>query len=376
MRSCEHWPSYTTDLVLEGLLALFDTTGDERYLDFVLRVWEFRGRPRESLTIANSYFTCLHAESFRRTGDPRFVEGLVEIADEWRRTAPRTSEGAVAHRNDHGPAVLLDMLAGYAPLMAAAGALSGNESFFDECARQCRLYRDILRDPATGLWHHTRGWREPGTLSPAGWCRGQGWAMRALVKSLEWMSPVRSSALTRSLPLISPSGLHFVQSSPSTPMLRWSGGSGGRGTAETAPHECGATNKDAASTLGVPPSGGDCFANALLEILYELTDSLLHHQQPSGMWNQLVDEPDSYPETSGTGFIASMLEVAGRNAWIDTTPAATLGTQALAVFIDLDGTVRNGCPGTPPMATREDYRKHAPQTDDPHAVAAVLMALA
>ncbi len=317
MRSCEHWPSYTTDLVLEGLLALSDASGDKRYLDFVLRVWNFRGSPRESLTIANSYFTCLHAETYRRTGDPRFVEGLVEVADEWRRTALRTEEGAVAHRNDHGPAVLLDMLAGYAPLMAAAGALSGDESFFDECARQCRLYRDILRNPATGLWHHACGWREPGVLSPAGWCRGQGWAMRALVKSLEWMPP-------------------FV----------------------------------------VPPSGGGCFANVISVILRELTDSLLHHQQPSGMWNQLVDEPDSYPETSGTGFIASMLEVAGRNAWIDTAPAATLGAQALAVFVDLDGTVRNGCPGTPPLETCDDYRQRTPQINDPHAAAAILMALA
>jgi len=349
MRSFEQWPSYTTDLVLEGLLALFDASGDRRYLDFVLRVWEFRGRPRESLTIGNSYFTCLHAETYRRTGDPRFVEGLVEVADEWRRTAPRTAEGAVAHRKDHGPAVLLDMLAGYAPLMAAASALSGDESFFDECAQQCRLYRDILRNPATGLWHHARGWRASGVLSPAGWCRGQGWAMRALVKSLEWMPPF----------VVPPSG-----------------GSGRRGTAETAPHECGTTNKDAAPTFVVPPSGGGCFANALLEILCALSAALLRHQQPSGMLNQLVDEPDSYLETSGTGFIASMLEVAGRNAWIDTTPAATLGTQSLAAFIDLDGTVRNGCPGTPPLETRDDYRQRIPEPNDPHAAAAILMALA
>lgn len=318
MHSSEHWPSYTTDLVLEGLLALFDATGDECYLEFVLRVWEFRGRPRVSLTIGNSYFACLHAETYRRTGDLRFVEGLVEIADEWRRTAPRTSEGAVAHRNDSCGAVLLDMLAGYAPLMAAAGALSGDESFFDECAQQCRLYRDILRDPATGLWHHARDWRVPGALSPAGWCRGQGWAMRALVKSLEWMSP-------------------FV----------------------------------------VPPSGGSGFAaNCVQEILRELASDLPRYQQPSGMWHQLVNEPDSYPETSGTGFIVSTLQTARRNGWIDAAPAANHGARAMSAFVAPDGTVRSGCPGTPPLATREDYRKRGPQTDDPHAVATVLMALA
>lgn len=310
MRSCEHWPSYTTDLVLEGLLALFDATGDGRYLDFVLRVWEFRGHPRDSLTIGNSYFTCLHIETFRRTGDPRFVEGLVEIANEWRRTAPRSSEGAVAHRNDPCGAVLLDMLAGYAPLMAAAGTPSDDESFYDECAQQCSLYRDILRDPATGLWHHARGWQAPGVLSPAGWCRGQGWAMRALVKSL------------------------------------------GQVPASHPAHDL------------------------LLTLLRELAADLLRYQQPSGMWHQVVNEPDSYPETSGTGFIVSMLQVASRNRWIDAATAATRGAEALTAFVTSSGSVLNGCPGTPPLATRGEYRRRGPQTDDPHAVAPVLMALA
>ncbi len=94
------------------------------------------------------------------------------------------------------------------------------------------------------------------------------------------------------------------------------------------------------------------------------------------MWNQLVDEPDSYPETSGTGFIVSTLHAASRSGWIDAAPAAIRGAKAMSAYVAFDGTVRSGCPGTSPMATREDYRKHAPQTDDPHAVAAVLMALA
>ena len=310
MRSPEHWPSYTTDLVLEGILALFDATGDRRYLNFVLEVWEFRGCPRDSLTIGISCFTCLHAETFRRTRDPRFVKGLVEIADEWMRTAPRSSEGAVAHRKDPSGAVLLDMLAGYAPLMAAAGVLSGDESFFDECALQCRLYRDILRDPATGLWHHACGWIESGVLSPAGWCRGQGWAIRALIKSLE------------QVPASHPS--HDI----------------------------------------------------LLNLLRELAADLLRYQQPSGMWHQLLNEPHSYPETSGSGFIIRSLQTACSNGWICAGPAAAQGSKALSAFVAPDGTIRNGCPGTPPMATVEDYRQLGPGNDDPHAAAATLMALA
>jgi rhamnogalacturonyl hydrolase YesR len=311
MRLCEHWPSYTTDLVLEGLLALFDATGDTRHLDFVLRVWEFRGRPRDSLTIGNSHFTCLHLETYQRTGDTRFVEGLVRVAAEWRRTAPRTSEGAIAHRRDPFGAVLLDMLAGYAPLMAAAGMLSDDESYFDECALQCRLYRDILRDPATGLWHHARGWRTPGVLSPAGWCRGQGWAMRALVKSLG-LVPTRHPAHT---------------------LLR--------------------------------------------DLLSELTADLLRFQQPSGMWHQLVDEPDSYPETSGTGFLVHALQVASVKGWFEGgADAAIRGAHALAEYVDRDGALDHSCMGTPPLDSVTDYRRREYRRDDPHGIAAVLLALA
>jgi hypothetical protein len=39
-------------------------------------------------------------------------------------------------------------------------------------------------------------------------------------------------------------------------MLRWSGGSGERGTTAAAPHKCGTSNEDAARPFGVPPLGG------------------------------------------------------------------------------------------------------------------------
>ena len=84
-----------------------------------------------------------------------------------------------------------------------------------------------------------------------------------------------------------------------------------------------------------------------------------------------MDEPDSFPETSGTGFIVSALQAAARNGWIE----ASSGAEALTAFVSPDGTVLNGCPETPPLPSREDYRNRHPKPDDPHAVAAVLMAL-
>ncbi len=320
MVSHECWPCYTEDLCLEALLDFYSATGEAGCLGHVHAVWKFRGNPRASLTIGNAYFTNIHLETCRHTGDMRFAEGLVDLAGEWRRTAQRTREGAVCHLGEPRGAVLLDMLAGFAPLMAAAGTLSGDKTFHEECVQQIRIYRDILRDPATGLWHHARGWQAPGFLSPSGWCRGQGWALRAIVKSLEWMS------------------------APGIP----------------APDDSRAD---------------DAGSRVLLEALNELAGALLRHQQPSGLWHQLADDPGSYPETSGSGFVVRALQVAGLNKWFDAADAIRQGVHALKSFVTPDGTVANGCPGTPPMALREDYRKRGPVSGDPHATAAVLMAL-
>jgi rhamnogalacturonyl hydrolase YesR len=114
----------------------------------------------------------------------------------------------------------------------------------------------------------------------------------------------------------------------------------------------------------------------LLKILRDLTSAILRYQQPSGIWHQLMDDSDSYPETSGTGFIVSTLQAACLNGWIDTVPATARGAKALEGFVTLEGTVRNGCLGTPPLATRGDYRRLGPADDDPHATGGVLMALA
>lgn len=49
---------------------------------------------------------------------------------------------------------------------------------------------------------------------------------------------------------------------------------------------------------------------------------------------------------------------------------------ALVEFIDMEGHVYNGCAHGAPMATQQDYLAVQPVTDDPHAVAGAMMALA
>lgn len=103
METHEVWPKYTTDLGLEALLACYDATGSVSCLRHVERVWAYRHPPFDSLTAGNSYFTCLHYKTYLRTGDPRYVQGLVELADNWIHHAPRNKAGAIGHRSKpHG----------------------------------------------------------------------------------------------------------------------------------------------------------------------------------------------------------------------------------------------------------------------------------
>lgn len=310
------WPSYTNDLSLEGLLLLHARTGAPELIDFVTATWRHRGpHPRDTLTIGNSYFTSLHAEMYRLTGDDIYAEGIPELAANWWRSTPRSPDGIAGHRHAPHGALLLDMTAGYAPLMALSGRLGGDESFFDECVQHIAGCRQALRCPETGLWHHARGWTQgaPTALSPSGWCRGQGWALRAMVKSLEWL-PV------------------------------------------------------------------DCWqSHALRSVLEEFAIAVLRFQTDSGLWRQILWRPDSYEESSGSGLIAHALLRAvelGALPAAGFSQAATCAVTALSLKVNEAGAVADGSVETPPLSALDDYLSRRRELGDPHAQAAVLLALA
>jgi rhamnogalacturonyl hydrolase YesR len=315
MQRHDHWPSYPIDLALEGLLRLYDATGERNYLDHVLKVWDFRGKtPRDWLNY-KILFTCIHYETWLRTRDARFVEGFADVASEFRRVVVRAADGAAGFFLEPRGAIFVDMIQGYATFMARAGQLSGDDSFFDECAEQYRLHRDVLRDKTTGLWHHGRGWHadDPGKLSPPGWCRGQGWVLRGMVDSL--------AAL---------------------------------------------------------PAGGRQ-RRVMLELLGEFAGDLLRYQDRQGMWHQLMQEPETYPETSGTALVIHYLWKAVANGWLPREPylpAAKKGLRALLGFVDEAGVVANCCVGTAPQPSLADYRTRPHPAGEPHSIGPVLMACA
>jgi unsaturated rhamnogalacturonyl hydrolase len=108
--------------------------------------------------------------------------------------------------------------------------------------------------------------------------------------------------------------------------------------------------------MASPPPATTAYLAATLRAQ---ADALARHQTAGGMWRTLIDDPASYPETSGTaGFCYGILKGV-RKGFLGKSYEA-LGLRALeAVFrnIDPDGCVNNVSYGTPMGATKEFYNK-------------------
>ncbi len=77
--------------------------------------------------------------------------------------------------------------------------------------------------------------------------------------------------------------------------------------------------------------------------------ALLAAQGPDGMWRQLVDKPESWPESSCTGMFTFAFVTGVKNGWLDArtyAPAARKAWLALVGYIDGDDEVREVCVGT------------------------------
>lgn len=77
--------------------------------------------------------------------------------------------------------------------------------------------------------------------------------------------------------------------------------------------------------------------------------SLLKYQGKDGLWHQLVDNPESWAETSGTGMFAFAMITGVKNGWLNKKqygPAARKAWLGLVNQIDNDANVSEVCAGT------------------------------
>ncbi len=328
--------NYRHELALEALLELGAVTGEGACRERVLKraaalglqpgtrvPWSWTpdldvpGTP----AYQSELFGCFSYALYRATDDRKWVLSFVSETERVKRVSLRSPEGAsLAPRGElagHGPTMLLDAIQEYAARMARTGAMTGDRSFNIEAARQIQLYRDLLRDPKTGLWSQGRHWLpdQPEALSPGAWSRGHGWLMRGLIASLE---------------VLPKDSQEFVQ---------------------------------------------------MRNHLQELADALLPLQKPDGTWHALLHRPasESSADTSGTAMIATGLSRAWREGWLEDVKYVEAAQRSFAVlpsYVAANGDVRSASPGPGPLVSEANYLGTVFPPRNPHGTYSVLFAAA
>jgi len=103
--------------------------------------------------------------------------------------------------------------------------------------------------------------------------------------------------------------------------------------------------------------------------------SLLKYQSESGMWRQLVDDPESWAETSSTGMFTFAMITGVKHGWLDKEvygASARKGWLALITYLDENSDMREVCEGTNKKDDRQYYLDRKRITGDMHGQAPVL----
>jgi rhamnogalacturonyl hydrolase YesR len=103
--------------------------------------------------------------------------------------------------------------------------------------------------------------------------------------------------------------------------------------------------------------------------------SLKQYQTPSGMWNQLIDEPDCWAETSGSAMFTYAFISGVKHGWLDAkeyAPVARKAWIALTKYVNDKGAVSEVCVGTNKKNDKQYYYDRPRNTGDYHGQAAYM----
>src|SRR5882724_7800167 len=113
----------------------------------------------------------------------------------------------------------------------------------------------------------------------------------------------------------------------------------------------------------------------IMESYRKMMKSLLQYQGKDGVWHQLIDHPESYPETSSTGMFTFAMITGVKNGWLDKKTygkAARKGWLGLISYLEPNGDLRNVCQGTGKKNDLQYYFDRQRLTGDLHGQAPIL----
>jgi len=105
--------------------------------------------------------------------------------------------------------------------------------------------------------------------------------------------------------------------------------------------------------------------------------ALLKYQGKDGMWRQLIDRDEAWPESSSSAMFAFAFITGVKNGWLDAAtygPAARKAWIGATGYIDQNNNVTSVCAGTGKKDDLEYYFERPRRTGDFHGQAAILWA--
>ena len=322
--------SYEWGVTYSGLLKLYETTGNERFLKYVEDRFKATGK---------AYGT---PDAVRSQHSPRFLDdcGAMVAAMEkatvrnpagakaWRaqldrwfdfvyKEEYRLGDGILARMRPAANSVWLDDMYMGIPPIAYRGAVAAREGYnalakelYAAAVEQILLFKKYLWLPEKEIFRH--GWIEGMSVHPSyHWARANGWAVLTLC-----------------------------------------------------------------DVLDIVPEDTPGRAEAL-ETLRQLLGTIATFQAPDGRWHQLLDQPETYLETSASAMFTYGFAHAVNQGWIDRTAfqdVALSGWRGIVPQVNEEGGVENTCVGTGLGWTNTFYANRPVSVFAAHGYGPVLLA--
>lgn len=113
----------------------------------------------------------------------------------------------------------------------------------------------------------------------------------------------------------------------------------------------------------------------IMQSYQKMMAALLAMQGKDGLWRQLLDHPEAWPETSGSAMFTFAMITGVKNGWLNEKtfgPAARTGWLGLVKYLEPNGDLRNVCEGTGKKNDLNYYLTRARNTGDLHGQAPML----
>ena len=295
--------SYEWGVTYSGALLAAETTGDDRYKDYVSKRFGFladiapyfnKVKPEDLAEplmkqmlhpqkLDDAGAVCASMIKAKMAGASFNGRPLIDnYMDFIMNKDYRLADGTFARNSPQHNTVWLDDMYMSIPAIVNMGKLTGDTKYYDEAVKQVLQFADRMFVKEKGLYRH--GWVEGMSDHPMfHWGRANGWAILTTVEVLD--------ALPEDYP--------------------------GR--------------------------------DKILALLRAHVKGLTALQSSEGFWHQLLDRNDSYLETSCTAIYTYCIAHAINKGWIDKLaygPVAVLGWNAVASKVNVEGEVEGTCVGT------------------------------